>query len=63
MFPSKAPLVEAVGRQYRRKQDTMTWELVAIDTTADTVKLRGPGYGKGHMTISRTEFQKDWVAA
>jgi hypothetical protein len=36
---------------------------VAIDTTADTVKLRGPGYGKGHMTISRTEFQKDWVAA
>lgn len=63
MFPTKAPVTEAVGREYKRKGDTMTWELVEIDLTADTIKLRGPGYGKGFMTIDRSEFQKSWVAA
>lgn len=63
MFPTKPAVIEAVGRQYKRKDETMTWELIAIDSTADTVKLRGPGYGKGFMTIDRSEFQKDWVAA
>lgn len=60
-MPIKDPLVERVGRQYRRKQEQWTWELVEL--TDDTAKLRGPGYGKGTMTIERAEFKRDWVLA
>ena len=61
-FPfTKAPIVERVGRHYRRKSEQWTWELVELTET--TAKLRGPGYGKGTMTVDRSEFQKDWVVA
>ena len=60
-FPIKPTLVVRVGCHYRRKDDRWTWELVEL--TDSTAKLRGPGYGKGTMTIDRTEFQKDWALA
>jgi hypothetical protein len=57
----KPALAERVGRHYRRKTDNWTWELVEL--TDATAKLRGPGYGKGTMTIDRSDFQKEWVLA
>lgn len=61
-YPARPILVETVGRHYKRKAETLTWELVTL--TEDTARLRGPGlYGKGFMTLERTEFQRDWVAA
>lgn len=67
MYPWMVPPTPApsptVGRQYRRKQDTLTWELVAIDHHADELKMRGPGERKGIMCITIRELQSNWITA
>lgn len=47
------------GTRWRRKGDTLDWELVEL-TDIEAV-LSGPRYCKGLMRVGREEFFKEWV--
>lgn len=65
MFYGPWPVVPSlkvrVGSEVKKEGETLTWEVLEIDDY--TVVLKGPAGRKGHLVLSRDDFNKDWVRA
>lgn len=61
LFPAPPAITIKIGSEFKRRGETLTWEVAAVDD--DWVELRGPGNRRGRMMVTRTEFEREWIKA
>lgn len=47
-----------VGARYRKRGESLDWEL--IEAEDDRIVLKGPGYATGHMYLDRVVFEREY---